>query len=72
MDLTGQTRSYGIDLPGIAQAVLDGNHIDLADTDIATLVSLLGSYTDPFHNAIAGVNTGAKTFRKHRRQTSRT
>ncbi len=71
MDLTGQVRSFGIDVPGIAQSVLDGNKINLEDTAVATLMSLLNSYTDPFHNAIQGVNSGVKTFRKHRKQTRR-
>lgn len=73
-DLTGQSRSWGLDLPAIAQDVLIGNKIDTTNSDVTAFVNHLTSnnYTDPLHNALNALNTAVKTFRKRRLSTKRT
>jgi len=80
MSLTGVAgRSYGYDIPAFKYSKFDGNKIPLTDTDVEALVSYItfpvGSITVVNENwsyALGSARNGAKTFRKHRKQTKRT
>ncbi len=72
-DTSALLRNFSVDLPAFAASKFLGNKINLADTDVSTLLSTLisGGWADPFNNTLSEVLTGVKTFRKHRKQTKR-
>lgn len=69
--------AYGFDLPSFVQSAFTGGKIDLANADVAALVSYLTVPsntivgTDRYGNALATVRQGNKTFRKSRRALRR-
>lgn len=71
--LTGQERTYSIDIPAISLDILTGNTIAINNSDVSALENhlTLNGYTDPMHNALDTLLKARKTFRKHRKSTSR-
>ena len=72
-------RSYSYDIPAFKYSKFVGNSIPLTDSDVAILTGILTTPTDSivvtdekWSSALAAATKGAKTFRKHRKQTKRT
>lgn len=68
---------YGVDVPGLADDKISAGKIDLADTDIANFVTKLitsftgGVFTNTSQYVLAALLDAAITFRKRRKQLSR-
>jgi len=76
-DTPGVFSSYSEDIAGFAYAKFVGNNINLADTDVSAYVDYVRLVqhntqgTDRDANILGVVKKGKKTFRKHRKSTSR-
>jgi len=68
---------YGVDVPGLADDKIVAGKIDLSDTDIANFITELvtsftgGVFTNTSQYVLAALADAAITFRKRRKQLSR-
>lgn len=75
--VTGSKYRQSIDIPTMANSLTVGNKIDLTQTDVAALVSLLLTLTQgvqatsEWAAVLVAALDAAKTFRKHRRSAKR-
>lgn len=72
-------RSYGYDIPAFKYSKFVGNVIPLTDSDVEALQSYLTfpvgtivAVNENWSYVLGNFRSGAKTFRKHRKQTKRT
>jgi len=77
MIASGTPNSYGEDFPSFSSLYFTGNQIDTANTNVASLITLMTTtsnncrVTDRYGNNLTGVKNAVKTFRKHRRALRR-
>lgn len=77
MIAAGTPNSYGVDVPDFLQSAFIGNKIDPANAAVISFLAYLETATfnvtptDRYGNALTGVKTQVKTFRKHRRALRR-
>jgi hypothetical protein len=71
--------AFGVAVPSFLDTKLDGNHIDLADADVAAFTAAViatitggGVFTNFSQQHLTAVRDAFLSFRKHRKQLART
>jgi len=76
--VNGSIYDYAIDLAAFAAAKFIGNAIDTGDADVSAFIDAIIAgmthlaFTDKYGNDVEANRNARKTFRKHRKSTSRT
>lgn len=70
---TGNRYAYGVDIPGVNPAKLNGDRPDPTQADVAALIAALigGNYTNAALQGLAVARDIAVSFRKRRRELAR-
>src|SRR5579872_817764 len=70
---TGTARKEGFSIPAVSNSAIVAGKVDLANTAIQALITLLsgGLYTNPYNQALVALLDAILSFRKKRKQLQR-